>query len=91
VGKEESIKGDNESAIRENAGKMCAVEVSKWKREGWQEMPIIWGINTLDKMTSLQKSGLQGGLEVIKRTEKRCGIGSLRLTIFLLILLLPTF
>ena len=77
---------------------MAAVEVSKLKGEGWQEanqeaeeIPIVWGIKILDKMASLQKSGLQCGLEGIKRTEKMYVIGSLRLTISLLTLLLPTF
>lgn len=37
MGKWELIKVDNERAIRQNAGKMCVVEVSKFKGEGWQE------------------------------------------------------
>lgn len=34
VGKQELLKGDNKKAIRENAGKKCAVEVSKFARGG---------------------------------------------------------
>lgn len=70
------IKGDNERAIREKPGKMSALEVNKLKGKEWQEkkqgvkeIPIIWEIKNLDKITRLQKSGLQCWLEGINRTE----------------------